>query len=251
MSKIFIISQARMGSSRLKGKSLMNIGARSLLSWHIIRIRQCQFKHQHIIATGDDDDNDAIASECQKHNTLCYRGSENDVLQRYCDALRHYGAHSDDIIIRTTADCPFIDAMLMTQMLHDFKQQPQCDYMNINHERLPRGLDCEITYAKHLWTAAQNSNDIYDREHVTAYIYRHTNQFPSKFKCVKHQLPQAYPTYRLCVDTIEDLEMMRQLYKYVQPLGDDFSYIDMINILNQHSDIVAINQHIEQKAHYA
>lgn len=247
MSKIFIISQARMGSSRLRGKSLMSIGNRSLLGWHITRLRQCGFAHQHIIATGNGDDNDAIAIECQQYNTGCYRGSEDDVLKRYCDALRHYEANGDDIIIRTTADCPFIDARLITQMLHDFQQSPQCDYMNIDHNRLPRGLDCEITYAKHLWTAENNSHDDYDHEHVTAYIYHNAN----KFHCIKHRLAQSYPTYRLCVDVIEDLQMLRQLYEYLKPLGDDFSYLNMIDILNQHPKIAAINQHIEQKKYHA
>lgn len=246
MSKIFIISQARMGSNRLRGKSLMSIGNRSLLGWHIMRLRQCGFSHQHIIATGDTKDNDAIENTCQQYNTGCYRGNEHDVLKRYCDALRHCDAHGDDIIIRTTADCPFIDAHLITQMLGDF-QQSSCDYMNIDHDRLPRGLDCEITYVKHLWTAENNSDDDYDHEHVTAYIYRHATQF----QCIKHQLPQSYLAYRLCVDTIEDLEMLRQLYEYLMPLGDDFSYLNMIDILNQHPEIVAINQHIEQKPYHA
>ena len=240
--KIFIIVQARMGSSRLPGKTLMPIGNHSLLGWHILRLQQFAYPHYLYIATTDKPQDSAIMTECQRYHCHAFQGSATDVLKRYANLLYHLNAQDNDIIIRTTADCPLIDTRLMQQMLCDFQDNKDCDYMRIDHQHLPRGLDCEITYVKHLLFANHHTTDPYEREHVTAYLYHHQD----RFHCITHHLETQYFPYRLCVDERDDLQMLRCLYDMI---GDDFhhiSYENIIKILDNNPDIANINKHIEQ-----
>ena len=114
---VVAIIQARMGSSRLPGKVLMNIEGTSMIKFMYDRVKQSKLVDKIILATTINEIDNPIFNLCKKENILCFRGSENDVLDRYYKAAL---PHKPDIIVRLTADCPLIDPKLIDKTINLF-----------------------------------------------------------------------------------------------------------------------------------
>jgi len=168
---VVAIIQARMGSSRLPGKSLHLIEGYPLL-WHVIsRIKKCNHISKLIIATTTDPRDNAIEKFAQAETIKCFRGSEHNVLDRfYCCAK----AHTADIIVRITADDPFKDPEIIDNAIRIFKKNNgTVDYVGNTHPpTYPLGLDVEVFSFKALEKAWKETTDVYDKEHVTQYMLR-------------------------------------------------------------------------------
>ena len=112
--KTVVIIQARMGSTRLPGKVLMNIAGRSMLTWVVSRTRRATTIDEVVVATTDSQADDAIVAECAVLGVPVFRGSEDDVLDRYHRTAEAFDA---DTVVRITSDCPLIDPEVIDRVV--------------------------------------------------------------------------------------------------------------------------------------
>ncbi len=238
--KTVAIVQARMGSSRLPGKVLIDLGGETVLARVVRRLRRCALLDDIMVATTDSAGDDAIVSECRHLAVSCFRGSEEDVLDRYFQAARVCKA---DVVVRITSDCPFIDPDLVEETIRVFLQQ-RADYANnTGAHSYPRGLDTEVFSRAALelaWTAADKS---YEREHVTPYFYEH----PELFRIVSADGTVEYGRYRWTLDTQEDLELIRAIYLRFAN-NDNFTWRQAIAVMEDEPELAELNSHILQKS---
>jgi spore coat polysaccharide biosynthesis protein SpsF len=238
--RISAIVQARMGSTRLPGKVLMYLGGKTALARVVTRLRRATLINEVVVATSDLPSDDRIARECEYLGVRYFRGSECDVLDRYYRAAKEFDA---DAVVRITSDCPIIDPQLVDETIHAF-QQHEADYAsNVIPRTYPRGLDTEVFTTEALAWAWLEAREPHQREHVTPYFYEH----PEIFKVASAAAEADYGGYRWTLDTPEDLELLRTIYSRFDD-RDDFSWRDVVTLMEREPDLAALNSHIAQKA---
>jgi len=236
------IIQARTGSVRLPGKVLRKLAGEPMLARVVSRVQCAKTLDEVIVATTTLASDDSIAELCAHRGIACFRGSENDLLDRYYRAAVDYRG---DAIVRITADCPLIDSLIIDRVVHEFvDHQPHVEYAsNVFPDRTyPRGLDTEIIRfepLERIWRADQNP---LWREHVTSYIHRHPEAFITR--CVSNEID--YSHLRWTVDTSQDFELVRRIYNEF-PDGL-FSWQEALELINCHPTWSEINRDVEQKA---
>ena len=228
-----------MGSTRLPGKVLRPLLDRPLLAWDVYRLRKCRLIDDIIIATTTDPRDDALADLCASEGWGCFRGSENDVLDRYYGAARQYHA---DTIVRITSDCPLIDSSVTDYVIATYAAAaPAADYAsNVFPRTYPRGLDTEVFSFAALETAWKEDQSEW-REHVTPFLWKQ----PERFRQINAANLVDYSSHRWTVDTPQDFELVRRIYEHFG--HGDFAWRDVLTLLDQHPDWVAINADIQQK----
>ncbi|HOT03066.1 MAG TPA: glycosyltransferase family protein [Methanolinea sp.] len=239
--RIIAIIQARMGSSRLPGKALKDLIGEPMLVHIHNRVCQSTLINDIIIATTESEKDDIIVDLCHDKKWLFFRGSENDVLDRYYQAARIFNG---DIIVRITSDCPIIDASIIDNILKKYLDQPKApDYAsNVYPVRtFPQGLDTEVFSFQALERAWKEDNNPVLREHVTQYIIKNPNIF--NIICVTN--PIDFSCHRWTVDTIEDFTLIKAIYEHFG--HDRFSWTAVLNFLTQNPQLSEINKHIPQK----
>ncbi len=205
--KIAAIIQARLGSTRLPNKIFMDIEGKPILAHVIDRAREAL--ENVIVATPDEE----VAKFAIKQGVLAFVGSQDDVLDRYYKAATFYEVEN---IVRLTADNPLYDPEVIKKVVYYYFTH-EYDYVsNIMVRTYPKGLDTEVFTYNTLYRAWHETKEPYDREHVTPYIYNN----PKKFKLgeVRNDIDLSY--LRWTVDTPEDLEYIRQLFKEKQCVQD-------------------------------
>ena len=235
--KTVAIVQARMGSTRLPGKVLMDLAGAPMLARVVLRLGQAKSLDGAIVATSTDVADDAIAGLCAERGWACFRGHLHDVLDRYYRAAQWAGA---DRVVRITADCPLIDPAIVDRVVAALAA---ADYSSnvVPVRTFPRGLDVEAFTFAALERAWREDVDPASREHVTPYIYRHPGMF--RVMCVENDVDQSH--HRWTVDRAEDLDLVRRIDGYFG--RDDFTWEDVLPVLDEHPEWVAINRHVEQK----
>ena len=238
MSVIAII-QARMGSTRLPGKVLMDIFGASMLSRVVNRSKQAKLLNQIVVATSDKSIDDAVVREADRLGVLFFRGSENDVLDRYYQAAQSFGA---EVVVRITSDCPLIDPTIIDKVINAFLNAKPDYASNALVRTYPRGLDVEAFSMSALTRAWQEASKPYERVHVTPYIYEN----PSIFKILSISDSHNYSNYRWTVDTPEDLEFVRRIY---ERLGDrvSFGWLDVLALCKKEPALAGLNSQVKQK----
>ncbi|WP_068470838.1 cytidylyltransferase domain-containing protein [Candidatus Protochlamydia phocaeensis] len=240
--KIKILVQARMGSTRLPGKVMKEVLGRPLLDFQIERLQQARLPHGIEILTTTESSDEPIVAFCQKKGLAYFRGSEEDVLDRYYQAAKEGKL---DVIVRVTADCPLIDPDILDHIIAVYLAAfPTYDYVSNGLERTyPRGLDVEVFSFAALEKSYREAKEPEEREHVTPYIYRHPELF--HLKNISHS--PALDHYRWTVDTPEDFELIQLILDRLYPLNPRFRLQDILALLDRHPDWNKINAHIEQK----
>ena len=236
---VVAIIQARMGSTRLPGKVLAELAGRSMLARLCERVRASRSIDQLMVATTVDPDDRAIVRECDRLGVACFRGSRQDVLDRYHRAAMALAA---DVVVRVTADCPLIDPGVIDLVVESFLQQ-QPDYASNTLQRTwPRGLDTEVMTAAALARAACVAVEPYERTHVTPYIYQH----PELFQLLSVTGREDHSRDRWTVDTADDLEFVRKIY---QRLADPaaFGWRDVQRLVADEPALAKLNRHVRQK----
>ena len=238
--KVIAVTQARTGSTRLPNKVLLRINGKTLLETHIDRIKKSNEIDDIVIATTDKKSDDSIESLSKEYKVNCYRGSENDVLDRFYQAVRK---KKPDFIVRLTSDCPLIDPILIDELIINAKQKKLDYYTNIMIEAYPDGQDIEVFTFNALEKAWKEAKLKSEREHVTPYIrnnstYKKGNLFTSD----NHPCQENYNHIRLTVDEQKDLEVIKII---VNDLGLNRSwktyadyYQNNDNIIKNNGDIV-------------
>ena len=173
-TKVVAIIQARMGSTRLPGKVLLELAGRTMLGRVVRRVRLAGLVDEVVVATTNAPADDPIVDECRRLPVACFRGSEHDVVERYHRAAAAYRA---DVVVRITADCPLIDPEVTDHVIRAFLQHRPDYASNTLHRTYPRGLDTEVFTAAALARACHEASEPYQRTHVTPYIYQHPEYF--------------------------------------------------------------------------
>jgi spore coat polysaccharide biosynthesis protein SpsF len=237
--KTVCIIQARMGSTRLPGKVLKPLLGKPMLWWVVQRVRKARYLDEVVVATTALDRDDTLADFCREQDIPCYRGSEDDVLDRYYQAARKFHATH---IVRITSDCPLIDPGVIDCVAAAFfSAGPRVDYAsNITTRTYPRGLDTEV-FSNAVLAQAWREDQSAWREHVTPYIH----QQPEKFRLLEVSNRVDFSRFRWTVDTPEDFALIEQIYGAFG--NGDFDWQEALIEMEAHVDWAAINAHIEQK----
>ena len=231
---IAAIIQARMGSSRLPGKILANLAGKPLLHHVVQRVGASSLVEDVIIATTDQPQDDAVAEFSERSGLKCFRGSEQDVLDRVYQASLFYKVED---VVRVTADCPLLDPQVMDRII-DIYLSRQYDYVtNTLRYSFPEGLDTEVfSFAalERSWREAQNPTE---REHVTPYI-RYSGHF-SHFN-VEHS--EDLSNLKWSVDTEDDLAFMESLYDLLSNDTESLQFSRVLAILREHPELQFMNE---------
>lgn len=227
-----------MGSTRFPGKILFPLVDGTVLDWAVKRTAAAKLIDKLVVATTTAPLDDEIADYCQKHGISCFRGSENDVLDRYYQCALEYKA---DIVIRITSDCPLIDPALIDHMVGKMIQDPSLSYSsNVEPTTYPEGQSVEVMSMAAVTKAWHEVTDPPSREHVTPYIRFHKSLFKSYcLKCV----PDA-SHLRMTVDYEDDARMVKGLLAALKEEKNwpDFTVAQAIAMLESREDLLALIQ---------
>lgn len=249
------IIQARMGSTRLPGKILLDLCDYPVIGHIVNRVKRVEKTDRVIVVTSVEGSNDGLRSFCAKNNIDCYSGSEEDVLDRYykaatnvIDSLKLQNSNgsqtnqsgSDNVdynIIRITGDCPLIDPDIVSDVIK-FHIDNGYDYTsNTLEERFPDGLDCEVFSYQALAEAWHNARLQSEREHVTPYI-RNSGHF--SLGSYISDIDNSH--LRWTLDEPEDYILIKKIYEALYPVNQEFTSEDVFDLLADNPDWVLINQ---------
>jgi spore coat polysaccharide biosynthesis protein SpsF len=232
-----IIIQARMGSSRLPGKVLMKLNGIPILEHIINSLKFSKLSDKIIIATTINQIDDSIETLCNDLGVDCFRGSSNDVLNRYYECAKFYHG---DIIVRITCDNPLIDPTLVDEAIKICKEK-NCDYVsNMIHQTYPLGYLVEVLKFDIL---KQNNDKIHDaltREHVTHHIRNNSSMYKIKEFFAPENLQRSQ--WRLTVDHENDYQLMKKIFQKLYKPNKFISYLDVVTFLDRNLELVKINR---------
>lgn len=264
LNRVAII-QARMSASRLPGKVLLDIAGEPMLVRVVERMHRAKTVDRVLVATSLDESDDPILTLCQQREYPCFRGSLQDVLDRYYNAAKWSSA---DVVIRITGDCPIIDPMVVDQTMAAFYgrgsssisesgevgvelfEDDDVPVYDFAANRLPPpwqrtfpiGLDTEVCTFSALEIAWREADQPHQREHVMPYLYENDGKF--KVLLVNHD--PDFGHLRWTVDTSQDLELLRQIYSRFDG-RDDFSWLQVLELFEEEPGLAEINAGVAPK----
>lgn len=231
------IIQARMNSTRLPGKVLMNIDEKfPALFYTVEQLKNSKLLEKIVIATSSNQEDNDIEKFCRKYNIKCFRGSLENVLDRYYQCAKEFGITT---IVRIPADKPLIDPEIVDEVIQKFKENSFDCVTNFQPSTIPSGTEVEIFSFSALETAWKNASSAFDKEHVTPYIYKNKEQFKIFNVVNKEDLSN----FRWALDYKEDLELIRKIVKKIEKRP--ILTRDIINLLNKEKELIKINQNVK------
>jgi len=237
--KIVGIVQARIGSSRLPGKVLVDLAGKTMLERVVERVKKVEQLDSIIIATTTDSADDPIAVEAERINVEAFRGHPTDVLDRYYSAVQ---AHNADAVLRITADCPLLDPDIANQVIEKFLETNTDYCSNIRPPTFPDGLDVELISKQALETCWQDAKLDSDREHVTTYIRRTQ---PDLFEKANVENAIDYSGMRWTIDEPQDLDFIQALLPELETeRKTDTSFKRVLEVLRDRPEIANLNSSI-------
>jgi len=244
-TNIAIVTQARFGSSRLKGKILKEVEGKSLLEIHLNRLKKSLHSNTLVVATTLEPESSHIINIAKKIGCSYYQGSTDDVLDRFYNAVKPF---NPTIVVRITSDCPLVDPTLIDNMIHRLIEQ-QIDYCsNTINPTYPDGFDCEVfTFdaLKKAWVEAKLRSE---REHVTPYIWKNSTYHNNNlFKSSSYENNIDHSHLRLTVDNQADFDLIKII---IETLGDNKTWEEYTAFLLKHPDLININKHLTRNEGY-
>jgi spore coat polysaccharide biosynthesis protein SpsF len=258
--RTFAVVQARLSSSRLPGKVLLDLGGKPMLQWVVERAARARSLEGVVVATTVDPSDDAVADFCRGRNIRCLRGSLHDVLDRYYQAALTLHA---DVVVRLTGDCPLIDPAVIDDTVQAFLEVPNADFAANRlpppfKRTYPIGLDVEVCSVGALERAWREGREPFHREHVMPYFYedldcgpdagmalRQICRSPRGFKVVLVNHHPDYGVHRWTVDTAQDLELVRHILAHLR--GDTFTWQDVLALIEREPELRQINAAVQPK----
>src|SRR5262245_2205628 len=234
--KVVAIIQARMGSTRLPGKVMMDLGGRPVLNWCWRACYQAPGVDDVWIATSTLPADDVIEAWCKKQGINVYRGSETDVLDRFYQCS---GWAEADIVLRLTGDCPFLDPQVIGGVVRLMKDTPSCQFAsNVSPRTYPDGLDVQAMTFDALWQTHAEAIRPLDRDGVCTFIERNRSRFPAEtLICPIPDLQDC----RWVLDTEDDLRFCRAVVEHWPFENRTPSMLDILDLLDEHPEIPVIN----------
>jgi len=241
------IIQARTGSTRFPNKILYKIKDRTLLELFIERVEQSKLLDQIIVATTTNPNDDGLYNLIKSWGINCFRGSEDDLIDRYYKCAKKYGAKSEpknDVVVRLGSDDVFVDPDIIDRAITLYNDNPTLDFITNHFEpTYPEGLELElypIHTLEYLWTHTKLKSD---REHVFIYLYNNKDKFNIyNFKQVKNE-----SHIRLTMDYECDFTLTKLIYEYWGDQPNIPKHKDIVKIIEEHPELKYINNDIKRK----
>lgn len=237
------VVQARMTSSRLPGKVMMPLAGVPLIRRTVERVARIAGVDRVVVALAYGAAHDPVAAALAGLDAMIVRGPEHDVLARTAAAVRASGAAT---VMRITSDCPLIDPAVSASVLQAYLAGSAA---GIYYARtafdvgFPLGFDTEVFAASSLYAAEVEAKDPYEREHVTPFIWRRPDRYPSVILTAR---PDRR-SWRLVVDTLDDYRLVSAIYDALYPKNPKFGFPDLCALFEVRPDILQINAHVEQR----
>ena len=241
---VVAIIQARIGSTRLRGKVLESIMGEPMLA-HVVA-RSCAIRgvDEVVVATTIRPEDEAIVDLCRDRRWPVFRGSEHDVLDRYFRAGVSVGAEH---VVRITSDCPLVCPLEGARVVQRHRETG-ADYthnITVWGSGMPLGTGVEVFTMQSLETSWQDGLEPHHREHVDEYVGEH----PERFRIERVVAPPRLrrPELRLTVDTPEDLALVREIYRSLYRAGRVIPLDEVIALVDQNPELLELNRHVVQK----
>jgi spore coat polysaccharide biosynthesis protein SpsF len=241
--KIVAIVQARNGSSRLSGKVLKNLSGKPLIFHVFDRLKTSKYINDMVLATTDQLIDDCLQDWASQNGITCFRGSESDVLSRYYFAATDSKA---DIIVRITGDDPFKDGAIIDNVINMLIKEELDFGCNNFPPSFPEGLDVEVFTYSALKKAFENSNNDFEKEHVTQYFYRNPNLFQIK----NYSYLEDISYLRLTVDTQNDFKLAEEIYNRLYINSNFFGFEEILALTKSEPDLFRLNQNENRSTMY-
>lgn len=236
------IVQARMTSTRLPGKVLMDICGKPALAHVIERLKRVPEIDAIVVATTTGHRDDAVHALARDLGVDGFRGDETDVLGRFAGAAR---AARADIVVRVTGDCPLLDPSVVGRVIAE-RANSGADYASNTLRRgYPIGMDAEAFLATALHAADQEALAEDEREHVTPFVYRHGERFHLENVAAPPDLKR--PDLRLTLDTAEDLDLIRAVFDALYPQNPTFTLADVLALIDARPELAEINRNVRHR----
>lgn len=238
---VVAIIQARMSSTRLPSKVMKMVSGKTILGHVISRLGSARLIDTVTVATTTDRSDDVIAKWCGENNIPFHRGSLNDVLSRYYEAAKKFGAKT---VVRITSDCPLIDPELVDRITEKFSEGGY-DHVSVG-PTYPDGLDAEVLSFSSLEKAHREARLSSEREHVTPYIWKN----PGTFRLGNIQCEKDLSRMRWTVDDERDLLLVTKIY---EGLGTKklFHMKEVLEFLEKNPELLEINSSTKRNEGYA
>jgi spore coat polysaccharide biosynthesis protein SpsF len=230
--KTVAIIQARMSSTRLPGKIMADINGKPMLFHVVSRAQQAKSINLAVVATSAHAEDDTVWAFCRNEGILCFRGSLEDVLDRYYQAARYFEA---DVVVRLTADCPLLDSLVIDKVVQTFHTGPYDYASNTLEPTYPDGLDTEVFLVDALTRAWQEARLRSERENVTSYIWKR----PEIFRLVNVKNDVDLSGLRWTVDEPQDLAFVRSIFDHMN--RSSFGMAEILNLLQKHPEWNSMN----------
>jgi len=237
--------EARMTSSRLPGKVLMECRGKTMLAHMVERVMRAHSLDDIIIATTTNKADDVIIEEAKRLGVKYYRGSEDNVMSRVLEAAQY---HAVDIIVELTGDCPLLDPALIDLAVEAYFSSG-VDYLsNLSDEDLENGRGHPLGFAVQLFSTAVLSDaygrtdDPLDLEHVSRPLYQTPDRYTVKY--LPAPLAQRGPNMSVTLDTAQDFQVICAVLEALLPRQPEFTIEDVVTYLTAHPEICQINQDI-------
>ena len=228
--RTILVTQARTGSTRLPGKVLKEVNGKSLLQIHLDRISKSVRIDEIVVATTTNDKDAIIYNNAIEWDYKSYRGSEENVLDRFYHAVKDENA---DWIVRVTSDCPLLDPQLLDEVI-EFAQNHNYDYVsNGLIEHFPDGQDVEVFKFLALEKAWKNATLVSELEHVTPYIINNSDvRGGNIFRSINYDCKQDFSHIRMTVDESRDFDLIEHL---ILELGTEKTWLEYTDYIEAHN----------------
>lgn len=226
--------EARMTSSRLPGKVLLEAGGKPLLQILIERLQRVERLDGIVVATTTNAQDDPIVALCERLGIPFFRGSEPNVLERVCGAARSMAA---GVLVEITGDCPLLDPALVADALNTFfAVYPSSRYVSNSGPdiSMPWGFDVQVFMADDLYAINAANPDDLDREHVSYRFYRPESGDRYHPRFVQYTGELNRPDLRVTLDYPEDYALIKAAYEALAPVNPHFGAIEVIRWLDAH-----------------
>jgi spore coat polysaccharide biosynthesis protein SpsF (cytidylyltransferase family) len=245
-AQVLAVIQARLGSTRLPGKTLAEIAGRPMLAHVVERARAIPGVGGVVLATTDRPEDERLVEFARQAGLPWIRGSEADVLDRFHLGLERYPA---EVVVRVTPDCPLLDPEVSGLVLAEYvRRAGEVDYVsNVHPPTYPDGLDTEVISREALEAAWREADLPSDREHVTSYVWHR----PGRFRLANVAHARDLSALRWTVDTAADLEFVRAVYAALSPDGRRrFGMDEVLDLLAARPQLGGLNAGIRRNEGY-
>lgn len=242
MSRIVGIIEARMASSRLPGKVLLEVMGKPMLLYIVESLRSINYIDEIVIATTTNKLDDEIQKFADRKAIKCFRGSESDVMLRVLEAATK---HKADIIVEVTGDCPLIDPEIVEQCIITYKNN-NVDYVNnVTYRSYPDGMDVQVFNIDALRKSESMTHNALDREHVTLHIRNN----PNLFKAINLIAPisMRWPELGITLDEEGDFMLIKEIIELNEGLTINSSCSDIIKLLRANPKMLDYNKNVKRK----